>query len=323
MDRVLKLGLIVLVLVTSVPIAQGGAARIYRVGLLSNTGPDLRAIRGVSDGLRDLGYIQGENLLLEISPKSTYEKLHALAIDFKEHKVDVIVTIGQRETAIAKQVTRDIPIVFAPAGDPLGAGFVNSFRRPGGNLTGVAYNVGPEKHTKELEIFRDALPGLKRVALVYDETSLTQGPILTAVRKTARYLKLDLSEFPVKSIADSKRVASSFFRKSVDGVFNVCSSLFGRDQETPAILTEKKIPLYGCPSQVLDHGALISYAPNGYSIGRRAASYVDRILKGARPQELPVESPTKFELTLNLKTADAIGIRIPPEVLQRADKVIR
>jgi putative ABC transport system substrate-binding protein len=323
MDWILLLALFFLLLINSFGMASGLANKLYRIGILSNTGPDLRAVRGVRNGLHDLGYREGENLVLQISPKSSYDKLRALAATFRESRVDVIVTIGTVETAIAKQIAGNIPIVFAPASNPLDAGFINSFSRPGTNLTGIAYDLGPEKHTKELELFKEALPGLTRVAILYDATNSTRSRISTHLRRTARHLRLALSEFAVGSIDDVTQVASSFSPRLVHGVLIVCGNLFGGDQETPRILRKRKIPLFGCPSQVLNHGALMSYGPNGYLMGRRAAWYIDRILKGEPPQFLPVGNPAHFELIVNLKTADNLAIKISPDVLQRADKVIK
>lgn len=315
--------LLVLSSVATVLINQFRSNRVYHIGVLSTTGPELRAVRGVRDGLREHGYVEGDNLILTISPKGDYDSIRRLAADLVKSRVDVLVTVGRTETAIAKETTRNIAIVFAPASDPLGAGFIESFSRPGGNLTGIAYDVAPRGYTKQLEVFKEALPHLERIALIYDATTPARELMVAALRKTARHLKLKTTEFSVRTINEANRLALSFNRDAIEGVFTVCSNLFGRDKDTPAILRPKKIPMFACPSQVIDHGGLISYAPNGYDMGRRAAWYIDRMVKGAKPQDFPVEGPTSFELVINLKTADAIGVSIPPEVLQRADKVIR
>ena len=226
----------------------------------------------------------------------------------------------------AHETASQIPVVFMPTSDPVRSGFVKSLASPGTNLTGLTYYVDLRESGKQLEIFKEIVPTLRRVVLFIDAQA--ESPIdatsLTVGRNVAAHLRIELIEKPVKSLAEAERVVLSLSNNTIDGILITCTSLLSDLKNIAAISRQRLIPLHGCSNHhVTEYSALSSYAPDFYQIGRRAAWYVNRILKGARPQKLPVETPRKFELAINLKTANAIGIKIPPEVLQRADKVIR
>jgi putative ABC transport system substrate-binding protein len=257
-------------------------------------------------------------------PLQSPEELRSLARDFVKNNVDVVVTTGNVETTVAKETIRQLPIIFMPASDPITAGFVESFARPGANLTGIALIRDLDSYGKQLEIFKEAVPSLSKLAVLYDARANASpyGKALAQLKKVAANLGIAINEQPARDIYEAENAVASLARSTVDGVFVVCSSLFGRGPD--AIITraiERKLPLFSCGWT--HQGALVSFALDLYQIGRRGGWYVSQILNGAKPNDLPVEVPLKYQLTINLKTAAAIGLTIPVEVLQRADKVIK
>jgi ABC-type uncharacterized transport system substrate-binding protein len=321
--KVFRLALVAVLLAFTFS-AQAQQSKVQRVGVLMLIRPDRPQLRGLRDGLRDAGYIEGHNLTLEMPALRTPEELRALARDYVKQKVNVIVTTGASETRIAKETTQEIPIVFMPTSDPITAGFVKSLPRPGTNLTGVALMRDVDSYGKQLEVFKEAIPSLSKVLVLYDARSENPLPLkgVAQLKKVASHLAIQLDDRPVREIHEADKVVASVSRNSVDGIFAVCSSLFGGGLETIVALSiEKKLPLFSCGWT--QQGGLISLSLDMYQVGRRGGWYVEQILKGGKPQDLPVESPSKYELAINLKTANAIGIKIPPEVLQRADKVIK
>jgi putative tryptophan/tyrosine transport system substrate-binding protein len=300
--------------------------KVYRVGVLMLNRIERPHIKALRDGLERAGYIEGKNLILSMKQSKSIDDLRSTVQVFVQEKFDVIVANSNVETGIAQQATTEIPIVFMPASAPVRAGFVKSLSHPGTNLTGVTYYTDFRENGKQIEIFKEVVPTLRRVTLLID-AGLHQ-PVdessLALVRKVAAYRHIKLTEKSVRSLLEAEQIVSSLSRHGTDGIHVTCTGLFSNLKNIGAISNQKKIPLYGCATaQVAEDGALFTYAPDMHHMGQRAAWYVDRIFKGARPQDLPVETPRKFEMVINLKTAEAIGIRIPPELLQRADKVIR
>lgn len=319
------LGLVVFsALLLSIGQSAETQSRIHRVGVLMLVKEDRPHILGLRAGLKGAGLIEGQNLQLEMPALQTREKLRALAQKFLQQKVNVIVATGNVETDIAKEFAQGIPTVFMPASDPIAAGFVKSFVRPGNNLTGIALVRDFNFYGKQLEVFKEVVPSLTKVPVLYDARGdeSVYGKGLEQIKKVASTLGITLKDMPVRDIRDAERVMASLSKKSADGVFVLCSSLFGGGPETiiaPAI--QKKLPLFGC--DWTNQGALVSLALDFYQIGRRGSWYVEQILGGVKPSELPVEVPQKYELTINLKTADTIGVKIPPVVLQQADRVVQ
>jgi putative tryptophan/tyrosine transport system substrate-binding protein len=313
-----------LLVINSVPaISQ---TRAYRVGVLILGRQDRPHLTGLRDGLKEAGYIEGKNLSLEMPIRKTPDELRIIANTFVNERKNVIVTVGTVETRIAYEATREIPIVFMPTSDPVRSGFVKSLAHPGTNLTGLTYYVDLRESGKQLEIFKEIVPALRRVVLLIDAQA--ESPMdarsLTVARNVAARLRIKLIEKPVEALVQAEELVSSSSKDTTDGILISCASLFANLEKIAALSRQRLIPLHGCSSyHVTAYNALSSYAPDLYQIGRRAAWYVNRIARGARPQELPVETPRKFELAINLKTAGAIGIKIPPEVLQRADKVVK
>jgi putative tryptophan/tyrosine transport system substrate-binding protein len=296
---------------------------LHRVGVLVFN-PDIPDMKGLRDGLKGAGYIEGKNLILDVPALETNDRLREMAKTYVERKFSVIVGMGGTAPLAAKQLTREIPIVFVGTADPIAAGLVKSVARPEGNITGVARAADAEIEGKRLEVFREAVPTLRRVTVFYNARGENPGHAkrLSSVQKVASALGLALIEKPIKSAADIEQALASVQKDTTDGLFLICSTLF-RDSQTKITATavQKRLPLTGCRDA--REGYLLFYRTDDYRVGHRAAWYVDRILKGTKPQDLPVEAPTYFELIINLKTAKQIGITIPPNVLARADKVIK
>ena len=301
-----------------------GQAKVHKVGVLMLVKPDRPQLQGLRDGLKEAGYIDGRNLILDMRPLQTAEELRSLARQFVKHNVNVIVTTGNVETIVAKETIRQLPIVFMPASDPISAGFVKSFARPDTNLTGIALIRDLDSYGKQLEVFKEAVPSLGKLAVLYDARANASpySQALGRLKKVASSLFIAIDERPIREIGEAEKAVASLSKNTVDGVFVLCSSLFGSGPE--AIISraiERKLPLFSC--SWTHQGALVSFALDLYQVGRRGGWYVTQSLNGAKPADLPVEVPLRYELTLNLKTANAIGLEIPATVLQRADKVIR
>jgi putative ABC transport system substrate-binding protein len=263
---------------------------------------------------------------LSIPSVKTYDELRPIAKDYVEKRADVVVTSGGTATGIAREATKEIPIIFIwGVADPVGEGFVKSLARPETNATGLTSEPGPEIFGKRLELFKEAVPRLRRVTLLYNARGENpeHARRLALLRETAPKLGLTLNEKPAKSVGDVDEMLRTVSRETSDGIFISCSGLFGRSHKRiTALAIEKKLPVWGCDQERAIE-ALLFYNPDRYRNGHRGAWYVDKILKGAKPSDLPVEQPTKFELVINLKTAKQIGLTIPPNMLARADKVIR
>jgi putative tryptophan/tyrosine transport system substrate-binding protein len=307
--------------------AEAQQGKFYRVGVLVVGGADIPQIKGLREGLKNYGYIQGKNLDLEISAKETYDEYRPLVKSYKGKNVDVLVTIGGTATRVVKDLAPEIPTVFSFGSDPVKAGFVNSIARPGSNLTGVTTRSGPEFQGKRLEIFKQAVPTLRRATVLYNARGENPGHEmnLNMLRESAPKLDVKLIAKPIKAISDLDASLQTLSKDTTDGVFVIAASMFRTrfNKIVPAAM-QKKLPVMGAEAfHVTEEGALLFYDSDRFRIGQRMAWYVDRILKGTKPQELPIEAPTYFELVINLKTAKQIGLTIPPSVLARADKVIR
>jgi len=327
MNKKSVVSLLAILILASVHPADAQQTKVYHVAVLTLGSPDIPDIKGLRDGLKEAGYVEGKNLILDIAAKETFDELRPTAKAYVEKKFDVIVALGGTAPLIAKESTQEIPIVFVGSSDPILGGLVKSVARPGANVTGVARATDVEIHGKRLEVLKEAVPTLRRVAVLYNARGENpqHAEVLALVQKVAPNLGLRLAEKPIKSTADIERALSSVSKDTTDGLFVLCSSLF-RDpiKKIAAVAMQKRLALTGCRApDVTEQGALLSYGADTYRLGHRGAWYVDRILKGTKPQDLPVEAPTYFELIINLKTAKQIGVTIPPNVLARADKVIK
>ena len=311
------------------PLAAKGqqAAKVARIGYLH---PNLAASPHLTEafrhGLRNCGYVEGRNVVIEYRDgEGKFERLPALAAQLVALPVDVIVASGTLAALAAKHATSSIPIVFPTVGDPVTDGLVTSLARPGGNITGVS-NLTPELVGKGLELLKEAIPGVSQVAILWQPSGFverTRNDVRKRTDVAGRALEMRLRFVEATGPEDFDRAFSDIVRARAGGVILVTTALFVQQRRRLVDLAAKiRLPaVYGSRESV-DVGGLMSYGPNFAESFQRAATYVDKILKGAKPADLPVEQPTKFELVINLKTARALGLTIPPSLLARADQVI-
>jgi putative ABC transport system substrate-binding protein len=316
--------------ILTVPLAAHAqpTTKVYRIGRLSAGPPPPRppaGLKAFQQGLRDLGYVEGQNLVIEYRyAEGSPERLHDLAAELVRLPVDVIVAVGASGTRAAQQATRTIPIVMAGNYDPVGQGFVASLARPGGNITGVSF-LGTELLGKRLEILKETVPHSARIAVLANPTSPGHQPLLHNLTMAAGALGLQLHVVEVHRAEELDSAFTAMTQAGADALVvfaepQLIDPLRGRIADLAA---KSRLPtIYNAKTSV-DAGGLMSYGPSPLDINRHVAVYVDKILKGANPADLPVEQPTKFELVINLKAAQAIGLTIPPSVLFQADEVIQ
>jgi putative ABC transport system substrate-binding protein len=309
------------------PLAAGAqpAGRIPRIGFLSPVEP--AAIRSwfeaFGQGLRELGYVQGQNIAIEYrSADGRYERLPGLAAELVRLKVDVVVAGAPPAHVAAKQATSTIPIVFLLVGDPVGEGLVASLARPGGNMTGLT-SIAPDVVSKQLELLKKTVSEITRVAILQNPGNSSHPLMLGQAEDAARALGVQLDTLKARSPAEIEAAFTAMISQRVGAVLILRDPLFFAQRTQIAVLAVKnRLPaVYGIRGEA-EAGGLMAYGASNSDIYRRAAAYVDKILKGAKPGDLPIEQPTKFELVINLKTAKALGLTIPPSLLQRADQVI-
>jgi putative ABC transport system substrate-binding protein len=273
-------------------------------------------------GLRDLGYVEGKNITIVFRSAETAERLPDAAADLVRLKVDVIFAASSTEVEAARRATKTIPIVFATHADPVGLGDVASLARPGGNITGLSSPL-TDYVAKQLEIMKQALPHVKRIGVLLTLTAPSHRPASQALEAGAQQLGVHLLAVPVRNPEDLDGAFGRMARERVNGFLAVASAL-SRSQR--ALLAELSLKhrlagMFGTRENV-EAGGLMSYGPDLVDLNRRAASYIDKILKGAKPADLPVEQASKYELVINLKTAEMLRITIPPWVLSRTDQII-
>ena len=278
-------------------------------------------------GLRELGYVEGRNVVIEYRyAEGKPERLPALAAELVALKVDVIVTVSNTTALAAKQATRTVPIVFTAVANPVAAGIVTSLARPGGNLTGLA-SLGSELVGKRLELVKQAVPVVDRVAVLWLPGALgerTEKDMRTGADVAARALGLRLQFVEARGPADLDGAFSDMTRARASALTVLPSNMFLREHRRLVDLAAKhRLPAVYTVKEYVDAGGLMSYGANQVDLYRSAATYVDKILKGAKPDDLPVEQSSKFELFINLKSANALGITIPKSMLARADEVIQ
>ena len=301
--------------------------KILRIGYLD--GASLSTIAGrieaFRQGLRDLGYVEGKDIVIEWrSSEGKPERLPNLAAELVRLKVDVIVTGGAGATRPAKKATATIPIVMAQDSDPVGSGFVASLARPGGNVTGLS-TLLPEISGKRLEILKEVVPRLSRVAVFGTSTWVGNTQVLKETEVAAETLGVKLQYLDVLDPKDFETAFRAAGKGRVDAVLMLVWGpvLNPRPKEVAELAVKSRLPTMYREREHVEAGGLMTYGVSLTDLFRRAAYYVDKILKGAKPADLPVEQPTKFELIINLKAAKQIGLTIPPNVLVRADKVIK
>ena len=304
------------------------AAKIARIGYLAaNLAANRHLQEAFLQGLRDLGYVEGRNLVIEYrGAEGKPERFPALAAELVALKVDVIVTAGGTLAALAaKQATRTLPIVFAAAADPVESGLVTSLARPGGNVTGLSI-VSPELVGKSLELLKEVVPGVSRVAVLWQPGGFgerTEKDMLNGAEVAARALGVRPQFVEARGPADFDRAFSEMTRARAGALTVFANAMFTIERRRLVDLAAKnRLPALYAFREYVDAGGLVAYGPHLADLYRRAATYVDRILKGTQPGDLPVERPTKFDLAINLKTAKTLGLTIPQSVLGRADQVI-
>jgi putative ABC transport system substrate-binding protein len=325
MNRKVIICLLTTALLSTVPFVEAQQPpKVPRIGLLGQAPPTDPQVEAFRQGLHDLGYVAGKNILIEYRhTEGKPDRLPGLAAELVRLKLDVIVVSGALATSAAKNATREIPIVMAVAGDPVGSGHVASLGRPGGNITGLT-NLAPELGGKRLELLKEVIPGLSRVAVLSDPTNPIFKLQLSEVESAAPALKLQLQILEVRESNDFDSAFGSAKKGRAGAVSTLASAFLGGHRKKIVDFAEKsRLPTMYHSSGFVEVGGLMSYGVNNSALYRRAAYYVDKILKGTKPADLPVEQPTKFEFIINLKTAKQIGLTIPPNVLARADKVIR
>jgi ABC-type uncharacterized transport system substrate-binding protein len=301
-------------------------AKIPRIGFLIASSASAMAPRmeAFQEGLRELGYVQGKNIVIERRhADGKLDRLPELAAELVQLNVDVIVTSGPTATRPAKGATSAIPIIMTFDDDPVASGFVASLARPGGNVTGLS-TLAPEISGKQLELLKEIVPKVSRVAVIGTSTRQGTAQNLKEVELAAGAFAVKLQYLDIQNPKDIETAFRAAVKERSDAFLVLQSPVFNSYRAQIAELAMKSRLPAACPRrEFVEEGGLMSYGVSISDLDRRAATYVDKILKGAKPAELPVEQPTKFELVINLKTAKQIGLTIPPNVLARADKVIR
>ncbi len=302
-------------------------AKTPRIGVLGTGSASDTALRfeAFRQGLRERGWIEGQNIVLEYRwGDGRYDRLADLAADLVRLKVDVIFAPGTAGAVAAQNATRTIPIITATVGDPVGRGIIASLARPGGNVTGLSFSVGGfEIVGKQLELLKEVVPKVSRIAVLGNPGNPSYGPMLREAQVAGRSLGVQLQVLEARGLNEFDRAFAAMVKQRAGALLVFADAAYIFDRTPLAQLAAKsRLPaIYGLREHV-DASGLLAYGPNLSDLFRRAATYVDKILKGAKPADLPVEQPTKFELIINLKTAKALGLTIPPSLLQRADGLI-
>ena len=319
-------GLALVILAATLAADAQQQAKVAKIGFLAlsdptTTAPYLEAFR---EGLRELGYVEGQNIVFE--PRWARQQanlLPALAAELVRLRVGVIFVGSTPTLQAARQATDAIPIVMAGFADPVGEGFVASLARPGGNITGLSWG-DPEVAGKRLELLKEAVPKLSRVAVLFDPRDSSAAPDLGVLRRAAQTIGIGLETFEVRNADEFKTAFTAIKKARADGLVVLDGPLMTTRREQIADLaTTNRLPSISENRAYAGAGGLMTYGPRVFDLYRRAGTYVAKILKGAKPADLPVEMPTRFELVFNLKTAKALGLTIPQSVLVRADEVIK
>ena len=301
--------------------------KVYRIGYLQTSSREqlLHLTKAFKEGMRDLGYVEGRDITFEHRfADGKPERLPALAAELVRLNVDVIVTATNPTTVAAKLATSTIPIVMANGNDPVGAGLVASLARPGGNISGLTQDVGDELWGKRLELLKEVVPKLSRVAILWRPSFEPNATRKKPTEEVAQKLGLVVRFTEFQEADDFKNAFASMGKERVGGVLVFGDPVaFERRAQIADFAVRSRLPTIYNIREFVEVGGLMSYGASLADQWRRAAIYVDKILKGAKPAELPVEQPMKFEFVINLKTAKQIGVTIPPNVLARADKVIK
>ena len=301
------------------------AGKVWRIGFLGNSSPGLEAnlVGPFREGLRELGYVEGQNLLIEYRwAEGKYERLAALVTELLARNVEVIVTAGTPASHAVKKATTSVPLVMVAVGDPVASGLVPSLTRPAGNITGLT-SRGDELDGKRLEQLKDLIPSISHVAVLTNSGNASLKKSAEVLRGVAAALHIKVLVLDVRSAEQLDGAFDVMVQKRPEALLVPGDRVFLANRVRIVQFTaQRRLPSIHAYRELVEAGGLISFGPSYAGMHRRAAYYVDRILKGAKPGDLPVEGPTTFELVINLKTAKALGLTIPPSLLQRADQVI-
>ncbi len=305
--------------------AQQQPAKFARIGFLGNSTAALEAnlIGPFREGLRDLGYVEGRNILIEYRwAEGKYERFPALIAELIAMKVDVIVTAGTPATLAVKKATTSAPLVMVAVGDPVGTGIVASLARPGGNITGLS-SIAPELEGKRLELLREVSPKLSHVAVFWNPVNAFHTSAMKQVRAAAQAMRINVLPLAVGKAEELEGAFAAIVKERPDALLVLADRIFLHNRARMMDFAAKnRLPSVNAYRELVEAGGLMSFGPSYPGMHRRAAYFVDKILRGAKPADLPVEQPATFELVINLKTAKALGIKIPQSVLLRADQVI-
>ena len=302
------------------------AGNVHRIGFLGNSTAALEAhlVGPFRDGLRELGYVEGQHLVIAYRwAEGQYERFPALIAELLAEQVEVLVTAGTPASLAVKQATTSVPLVMVAVGDPVATGLVASLARPGGTITGICSTVeGLDE--KRLELLREMLPTVSRLALLVNPENHAAAGVVEETRAAAEVLGMHVQVFDVRTADDLEETFKAIVTERPGALRVMGDRLFlHHRQRIMDFATTQRLPMMPSHPELVEAGGLLSFGPSYPGMHRRAAYFVDRILKGAKPADLPVERPTKFELVINLKTAQALGITIPPSLLFQADRVIQ
>jgi ABC-type uncharacterized transport system substrate-binding protein len=313
--------------VTAWPLAARAqqSEKVPRVGFMGNSTEALEAnlVGPFREGLRELGYQEGRNIVVVYRwAEGRYERFPALIAELLAAKVDVIVTAGTPAAIVVKQTTTTVPLVMVAVGDPVGTGLVSSLARPAGNLTGLS-SIAPDLEGKRLELLRELVPMLAHVGVFYNSTNLFHTVSMQHVRTAAEALGIKLLPLTVRISRDLDGAFATILKEKPDALLVLADRVYLHERERMMnFALQRRLPSANAHKEMVEAGGLMSYGPSYEDMHRRAADYVDKILKGAKPGDLPIQQPTKFDLKVNLKTAKVLGIDVPPTLLARADEVI-
>jgi putative tryptophan/tyrosine transport system substrate-binding protein len=302
------------------------AGKVHQIGFLSTSSPSVAVPRteAFRQALQGLGYVDGKNIVIEYRySEGNFDRLPDLAAELVRLKVDLIVAVETPAALAAKKATRTIPIITVTAADPVGSGLVASLARPGGNVTGLSLVAGLEMSGKQLELLKEALPKFTHVAVLTNPANPPTAGFLKEAELAARLLGVKLRVLEARDPDELDGAFSAIKKERPGGLLVIAAPFIGINSRIVSFATSNRLPAMFPYTDSVDAGGLMSYGPNQRDLYRRAATYVDKILKGTKPADLPVEQPMKFEFVINLKTAKQIGLTIPPNVLARADKVIK
>jgi putative ABC transport system substrate-binding protein len=304
--------------------AQQGA-NVPRVGFMGNSTEALEAnlVGPFREGLRELGYQEGRNIVVEYRwAEGNYERFAALIAELLAAKVDVIVTAGTPAAIAVKKATTTVPLVMVAVGDPVGTGLVPSLARPGGNLTGLS-SIAPDLEGKRMELLREVVPKLAHLGVFYNPANPFHTVSMRNARTAAEALRIKLLPLTVRASQDLDGAFAAILREKPDALLVLADRVYLHERKRMMDFSaQHRLPTANAHKEMVEAGGLMSYGPSYEDMHRRAADYVDKILKGAKPGDLPIQQPTKFDLKLNLNTAKALGIDVPPSLLARADEVI-